>query len=149
LYAIPQFQRDFVWSEGQVRLLVDSLARNYPIGSLLVLAKSSEVQLQSRSVQATLIDDGATQNSPDEPGQEIHYVLDGQQRLTSIARVFLNANPKKNYYFDLRKMYENFEEEETAWVISRQKGNKDPERKDKNRLLRADVVLDQQKTDIL
>lgn len=57
VYSIPQFQRDFVWTESQVRLLVDSLARNYPIGSLLVLAKSPEVQLQSRSVEALIAND--------------------------------------------------------------------------------------------
>lgn len=149
LYAIPQFQRDFVWSESQVKLLVDSVARNYPVGSLLVLAKSSEVQLQSRSVEATIINDDPDYiDNPDESGQEIHYVLDGQQRLTSIARVFLNANKSRNYYFDLRKIHEGFTDEETDWVVVRQKGKNDPDRKDKNRLLRADIVLDQQKTDI-
>jgi hypothetical protein len=149
LYSIPQFQRDFVWTESQVRLLVDSLARNYPIGSLLVLAKSPEVQLQSRSVEAVIANDNPDSvDIIEESGQEIHYVLDGQQRITSIARVFLNANKSRNYYFDLRRIYESFDEEETAWVVSRQKGKNDPDRKDKNRLLRADVVLDQQKTDI-
>jgi hypothetical protein len=29
----------------------------------------------------------------DEPGSESYYVLDGQQRLTSIARVFLDVHP--------------------------------------------------------
>jgi hypothetical protein len=149
LYAIPQFQRDFVWTDSQVKLLVDSLARNYPVGSLLVLAKSSEVQLQSRSVEASIVNDDPDYiDNPDESGQEIHYVLDGQQRLTSIARVFLNANSSKNYYFDLRKIYEGFDDEETAWVVVRQKGKNDPDRKDNNRLLRADIVLDQRKTDI-
>jgi hypothetical protein len=149
LYAIPQFQRDFVWTDSQVKLLVDSLARNYPVGSLLVLAKSSEVQLQSRSVEASIVNDDSDDiDNPDESGQEIHYVLDGQQRLTSIARVFLNANKFRNYYFDLRKIYEGFDDEETTWVVVRKKGQNDPDRKDKNRLLRADIALDQQKTDI-
>jgi hypothetical protein len=149
LYAIPQFQRDFVWTESQVKLLVDSIARNYPVGSLLVLAKSPEVQLQSRSVEASIINDDPDYiDNPDESGQEIHYVLDGQQRLTSIARVFLNANKSRNYYFDLRKIHEGFSDEETDWVVVRQKGKNDPDRKDKNRLLRADIVLDQRKTDI-
>jgi uncharacterized protein with ParB-like and HNH nuclease domain len=98
LYAIPQFQRDFVWTESQVKLLVDSLARNYPVGSLLVLAKSPEVELQSRSVEAVIVnDDPNAIDSAEESGQEIHYVLDVQQRLTSIARVFLNANKSRNY----------------------------------------------------
>lgn len=116
---------------------------------MLVLAKSSEVQLQSRSVEATIVNDDPDYiDNPDESGQEIHYVLDGQQRLTSIARVFLNANKSRNYYFDLKKINEGFADEETDWVVVRKKGQNDPERKDKNRLLRADVVLDQRKTDI-
>jgi uncharacterized protein with ParB-like and HNH nuclease domain len=90
LYAIPQFQRDFVWTESQVRLLIDSFARNYPIGSLLVLARTSENQLQSRSVEALIENDNPDSiDSNEDTGQEVHYVLDGQQRLTSIARVFL------------------------------------------------------------
>ena len=32
---IPQFQRKFVWKEAQALELLDSIANNYPIGSLL------------------------------------------------------------------------------------------------------------------
>ena len=40
---IPEFQREFVWSPEQVKLLAESLHRGYPIGSLL-LWDSSEYQ---------------------------------------------------------------------------------------------------------
>jgi uncharacterized protein with ParB-like and HNH nuclease domain len=36
-FTIPVFQREFAWREAQVKLLVDSVSRNFPIGSLLVL----------------------------------------------------------------------------------------------------------------
>ena len=49
-FLIPQFQRDFTWKEGQTRLLIDSIARNYPIGSLLILGKNDEVPLKSRNI---------------------------------------------------------------------------------------------------
>jgi uncharacterized protein with ParB-like and HNH nuclease domain len=39
-FMIPQFQRGFVWTIGRVKLLVDSIARSYPIGSLLLLAET-------------------------------------------------------------------------------------------------------------
>ncbi|MBC6443319.1 MAG: DUF262 domain-containing protein [Rhodobacteraceae bacterium] len=29
--TIPQFQRDFTWNRQQMRLLVDSMSRSYPI----------------------------------------------------------------------------------------------------------------------
>lgn len=78
------------------------------------------------------------------------YILDGQQRTTSIAHVFLNAHPRKCYYFDLKQMFEKHrEQEDTSWIIERQRGKKEsPNRKDNNRFLRTDLVLDQAKADI-
>jgi hypothetical protein len=88
-FMIPQFQREFVWTIGQVKLLVDSIARNYPIGSLLLLAETdpSDPLLKSRRVQATLQGDDPQSGQPIEPQPNQFYVLDGQQRLTSIVRV--------------------------------------------------------------
>lgn len=40
-YLIPRFQRKFVWSTEQACKLIDSLARNYPIGALLTLPNDS------------------------------------------------------------------------------------------------------------
>ena len=34
--ALPEFQRGYVWGRGQVRSLMQSLYRRYPVGSLLV-----------------------------------------------------------------------------------------------------------------
>lgn len=150
-FLIPQFQRDFTWKEGQTRLLVDSIARNYPIGSLLILGKNKEVPLKSRKLDATYPPKNGDIDisiSFDEPSSESYYVLDGQQRLTSIARVFLNAHPKRNYYFDLKKMHEVFHDESPSWIVSRARGKKDPERKDNNKLIRSDVALDQTKCDV-
>lgn len=150
-FRIPQFQRDFRWTGAQVKLLVDSIARNYPMGSLLVLAKNPEVPLESRGIQAQIRSDELQDNDDGEAVREavdVYYVLDGQQRLTSVARVLINADPSKNYYFDLKQMVDSFWNEDTAWIKARQRGKKDPERKENNRLLRADVALEQQKADI-
>jgi uncharacterized protein with ParB-like and HNH nuclease domain len=38
--TVPQFQRPFVWRPSQVKLLIDSISRSYPIGSLLLLDES-------------------------------------------------------------------------------------------------------------
>ena len=35
-YVIPDLQRPYVWSPSQVTLLVDSLFRGWPFGSLLL-----------------------------------------------------------------------------------------------------------------
>jgi len=154
LYVIPQFQRDFIWNEGQVKLLIDSIARNYPLGSLLTMTKSADINLQSRTITATIeFEEDNEQESVEEREDRIgtQYVLDGQQRLTSIARVFLNGHPKKNYYFDLKLMYDEFDsdEQDKNWIVVRKRGKDDPERKGNGRLLRTDVALDPGKTDVL
>lgn len=150
-FLIPQFQRDFTWKEGQTKLLVDSIARNYPIGSLLVLGRNDDVPLKSRKLDANYPPKEDTHDSTDsfdEPTSESYYVLDGQQRLTSIARVFLDAHPDRNYYFDLNKMHRLFSDENPAWIVSRSRGKKNPDRKDNNRLIRTDIAIDQAKCDV-
>jgi uncharacterized protein with ParB-like and HNH nuclease domain len=52
-FQIPQFQRPFRWRTGQVKLLLDSLVRGYPVGSLLVMGKNSEMPLKARTIEAT------------------------------------------------------------------------------------------------
>lgn len=149
--TIPQFQRQFVWRESQVKLLIDSMSRSYPIGSLLLLARKAELPLTTRSIEAEIREgyppDGSIPEDKTNTDEE-SYILDGQQRTTAIARVFLNAHPKKLYYFDLRRMLELHEREETSWIRARQRGKTEPDRKENNKLLRADIILDQAKADI-
>ena len=149
--TIPQFQRKFIWRESQIKLLVDSISRSYPIGSLLILDKEPDLPLASRSIEAEIREGyppGGLFGNADRQAATESYILDGQQRTTSIARVFLNAHPKKLYYFDLKSMYESHNEEETSWIRVRARGKTEPDRKDNNRLLRADIILDQTKADI-
>lgn len=150
-FLIPQFQRDFTWKESQTKLLIDSIARNYPIGSLLILGKNEKVKLKSRRLDAAYPPETeAVKDSlgEEDQGSEDFYILDGQQRMTSIARVFLDAHPTKNYYFDLKKMYEHFSSENPNWIVSRVRGKKNPDRKDNNRLIRTDIALNQQRCDV-
>ena len=35
-YALPKFQRGYVWNRDQVRKMMNSLYRGYPIGGLLI-----------------------------------------------------------------------------------------------------------------
>ena len=151
-FQIPQFQREFKWKLPQVKLLVDSIARGYPVGALLVLEENPELVLQSRTIEAEI-------QAQEElaPGQETErrnrfLVLDGQQRLTSLARVFLDADPTRNYYFDLKEMTTAFANDEppddVSYIVYRNRRKNNPERRDKNKLLRADVILTQEKSDI-
>ncbi|WP_293985356.1 DUF262 domain-containing protein [Sphingobium sp.] len=96
---IPAFQRGFVWEMDRVAHLLDSIYKGYPFGSLLFWRTKQQL-----AVERTL----GTFSLP-EPRVEypIDYVLDGQQRLTSIFTVFQTeltpeSNPEwTDIYFDL------------------------------------------------
>ncbi|SDE41845.1 hypothetical protein SAMN04488243_101131 [Thermus arciformis] len=151
-FKLPQFQRDFVWNEAQVALLIDSIARNYPIGSLLLLEPSPEIRLSTRPLQVAVDDSESTlgnslsENPPEDEdtpteGQEL-LILDGQQRMTSIVRVLLNAHPQKTYWFDLQALYSSFEDERSDWIKKTSfAGVKDPTRNN-GRWVRADLVTE-------
>lgn len=64
---IPKFQRSIVWTDNQIRKLVDSIYRGYPIGSLLAYQTD-----QSRKNKIVL------------------QLVDGLQRVTAISR-FMSA----------------------------------------------------------
>jgi hypothetical protein len=76
LIKIPQFQRDFVWARDKSAKLLDSILKGYPIGTF-ILWKTRETLRSVKNIGGALL--------PDTPaGDYVHYVLDGQQRLTSI-----------------------------------------------------------------
>ncbi|MCY4174222.1 MAG: DUF262 domain-containing protein [Cyanobacteria bacterium MAG CAR3_bin_5] len=146
--TIPRFQRKFIWKQSQTTLLIDSMSRSYPIGSLLLLSKNSELQFNARSIEAEIhsSENNSQMNNVDD---NEYYILDGQQRLTSIARVFLNADLKRCYYFDLKKMKESHEKGEDSWISCLKRGKYTPDRKDKKgQFLRADIVLEQARADV-
>lgn len=74
---LPKFQREFVWSRTQVLDLLDSIARNYPIGSLLLWR--SRLNLASERSIADLEIGHA------HPREDTAYLLDGCQRLSTIC----------------------------------------------------------------
>lgn len=77
---IPAFQRGFVWDQDQIIQLLDSLYHSYPIGSIL-LWNSLERLKSSRNIGGLKLPDR-------EPEYPVHYVLDGQQRLSTIFAAF-------------------------------------------------------------
>lgn len=78
---IPDFQRQFRWQWEDARRLLESIVRGYPIGSLLLWARPAEQQ--SMRLGALHIDAPAV--------DEALWVVDGQQRLTSLANALNDA----------------------------------------------------------
>ncbi len=96
IITLPRFQRGYVWNRTQVRKLIQSLYKDYPIGSLLVWKTSAGHQ----DVRGELRADLGT----------YELLLDGQQRVTSLygiikdkVPVFSDSNTHafKNLYFNV------------------------------------------------
>lgn len=85
---IPEIQRSYVWRRRQIAKLLDSLYHGYPAGSVLLWDTASGIQMR----------DMATGLGRDvKPDFMPKIVLDGQQRLTSLARVFDPSTPKQEH----------------------------------------------------
>lgn len=120
---LPEFQRPFVWDRNQVRLLVDSLYRNYTISSILTWKGGDE--LARRRVGGSIKEINIPTGAKD---KEIIYLLDGQQRTTALLLSFTDkpvykwSNVKKtekvNIWWDSE--YEG-DEAEMRWIFSDEK----------------------------
>jgi uncharacterized protein with ParB-like and HNH nuclease domain len=71
---LPEFQRPFVWDKNQVRLLIDSLQRNYTISSILIWKGGDE--LARRAVGAKVKDIKIPEDNP----EDVTYLLDGHEK---------------------------------------------------------------------
>lgn len=76
-YQIPTFQRDVVWEKENVKKLWDSIYKFYPLGSILVWKTNIKLQ-NHRKIGGHTISEGTFNRS------EYQYILDGQQRTTSL-----------------------------------------------------------------
>jgi hypothetical protein len=97
-FSIPYFQRRFVWKNSDVAKLGDSIIRGFPISSLLLMPKNGSLQVEDAAVQ------GLTMSSRPE---EVRYILDGQQRSTSIAMIFGNPGTGFAWYYDMLTMLDD------------------------------------------
>ncbi len=99
-YQIPNFQRAFVWKKENIVSLLDSIWKNYPIGALLALPMS-KIHLAHTSLE---IKNNFTKNEYNKNNS--FYILDGQQRLTSLAIALVagemdyKKNNKLAFYFN-------------------------------------------------
>lgn len=76
-YQIPTFQRDVVWEQENVKKLWDSIYKFYPLGSILIWRTDLKLQ-NHRQVGGHQITDTNFNRA------EYQYILDGQQRTTSL-----------------------------------------------------------------
>lgn len=95
---IPRFQREFVWERTRINALLDSMFAEYPIGTIFLWNAPSEFNYLLR-------DDEELQQDPMQEGLGYTFILDGQQRLTSLYAVIygltLEDEVYKNFVVDL------------------------------------------------
>ncbi len=82
--AVPEIQRPFVWSTIQVRDLIDSLYKGYPIG-YIVTWKNPDVRLKDGSKSS---------------GKKV--LIDGQQRITAMRAAILGMPVINKEYAEAR-----------------------------------------------
>lgn len=87
IIKIPKFQRDFVWSIDKTAKLLDSILKGYPIGTFILWQTAERIND---------IKNVGNLDIPDTPeGTKVQYVLDGQQRITSLFAAYLGAEIQK------------------------------------------------------
>ncbi|WP_049969775.1 DUF262 domain-containing protein [Haladaptatus cibarius] len=129
---LPGIQREFVWNNGQIRRLFDSVLRGYPIGSLLfweIRGEYAKNQIKYKFIEHYIEDSIHPEQFSDrhyhnpkineefEPSfpDEITLVLDGQQRLTAFLIGLTGSYTEKEKYkkrkdpdaWERKKLYMN------------------------------------------
>jgi hypothetical protein len=87
---LPEIQRAYVWKPTQVAKLIESLYRGYPSGSLLFW----------NTLETPETRDAAIRPVGTAPAVPPLYLLDGQQRLTSLHRV-MTDHPEAQVVFNV------------------------------------------------
>ncbi len=99
---LPDFQRDYVWGDEDVKSLIASVAKGFPVGALLTLRTGGEVRFKPRLLAGV---------APKEIEPE-ELLLDGQQRITSLFQSTFSDKPvrtrnakgaeiERYYYIDI------------------------------------------------
>ena len=100
---LPDFQRGWVWDQDRIIDLLASISEGFPVGALMTLDASGEVAFAVRPVEG----------APPASKPLEAYLLDGQQRMTSLYQAtstrtaVLTQTAKKrptrlHFYFDIR-----------------------------------------------
>lgn len=100
---LPDFQRGWVWDQERIIDLLASISEGFPVGALMTLDASGEVAFAVRPIEG----------APEAIKPLEAYLLDGQQRMTSLyqststQKAVLTQTAKKrptrlHFYFDIR-----------------------------------------------
>ncbi len=80
IFAIPEIQREFVWTRTKIIDLLDSIKKHYPIGSFLICKIPAKMAKHIR--ESTVLPKFDSKNN-----KECYIVVDGQQRLSVLYSI--------------------------------------------------------------
>lgn len=111
IIKVPKFQRDFVWDLKATAKLLDSILKGYPIGTFILWETDQRIN-DIKNIGGF--------DLPETPvGSNVQYVLDGQQRITSLFAAYLGEQIRKpgekkitDYKDIVVNLEENLEEKE-------------------------------------
>jgi len=113
---VPAFQREYVWKREDAKMLMDSLLKEYPTGTMLTWETREPPELKGPQKY-------------DERQGAVRILLDGQQRITTLYMLIRGTIPP--YYTaseienDTRGLYVHLESRELEY-FSKQKMESDP-----------------------
>lgn len=111
---IPQFQRNFVWTIQKSAGLIDSIIKGYPIGTF-ILWKTKDRLRSVRNI-------GDEKLPETKEGEYVNYVLDGQQRLTSIYAcikgIGVTRDRENRKCDDFSQVFINLEADEHEQIVT-------------------------------
>lgn len=117
---LPDFQRGWVWGDQDIRSLLVSIARAFPVGAVMMLEAGGDTRFKVRPIEGL----DHTKIKPEDTEQ---LILDGQQRLTSLTQVLMLQQPvdtrtntgkplKRYYYIDIELALTGEEQYENAII---------------------------------
>ena len=117
---LPDFQRGWIWDDARIKDLLVSISRGFPIGAVMTLDAGGDIQFRSRLIEGVASNGNARQDQ---------YLLDGQQRLTSLYQALRYEGPvetrdraggrrvvKRWYYIDMQMALDPAVDHEEAIV---------------------------------
>ena len=101
---LPDFQRGWVWDDDRIKEILVSISRGFPVGAIMTLSAGGDIRFKPRPIEGV-------ENVVKDPEK---FLLDGQQRLTSLYQALILDRPVKTqnsqrkrierwYYIDMLK----------------------------------------------
>lgn len=134
---LPMFQREFVWEKEQSARLIDSILKGFPIGTFIFWKTKEEL----RSYKEV----GNHKLPETDKGDYVQYILDGQQRITSLYAIRkgirITKDGKEVDYRDIFINLDYYPENDEQIVVTEMQAGK--------RYVSVHRVLTSQVTDLL